>query len=112
MLTGEENGSSAPRHATRRQFVKTAAAGLVAAAAPTSSKALAAAPDLSKLPYIDAHSHVWSPDTDRWPLANGQTRADLKPSSFTPEELFALAEPERVGRVVLIQHTVYHGFDN
>jgi predicted TIM-barrel fold metal-dependent hydrolase len=36
----------------------------------------------------------------------------LKPPSFTPEELLALAEPERVGRVVLIQHTVYHGFDN
>ena len=68
--------------------------------------------DLKKLPYIDAHSHVWSPDVGRWPLAKGQTKADLKPPSFTPEELFKLAEPEGVGRVVLIQHSVYHGFDN
>jgi predicted TIM-barrel fold metal-dependent hydrolase len=68
--------------------------------------------DLKKLPYIDAHSHVWSPEVERWPLAKGQTKADLKPLSFTPEELLALAEPERVGRVVLIQHSVYHAFDN
>ncbi len=64
------------------------------------------------LQYIDAHSHVWSPDIARWPLVNGQTRADLKPPSFTPEELFALAEPEGVGRVVLIQHSGYHLWDN
>jgi predicted TIM-barrel fold metal-dependent hydrolase len=43
---------------------------------------------------------------------NGQTKADLKPTSFTPEELFKLAEPVGVGRVVLIQHSVYHLFDN
>jgi predicted TIM-barrel fold metal-dependent hydrolase len=61
---------------------------------------------------IDAHSHVWSPDTVRWPLANNQTKADLMPPSFTPEELLKLAEPEGVGRVVLIQHHLYHGWDN
>jgi predicted TIM-barrel fold metal-dependent hydrolase len=68
--------------------------------------------DTKKLPYIDAHSHVWSPNVERWPLTNGQTKADLKPVSFTPEELFALAEPEGVGRVVLIQHSGYHLWDN
>ena len=68
--------------------------------------------DLAKLPYIDAHSHLWSPDVGRWPLANNQTRADLKPPSFTPEELLRLAEPVGVGRAVLIQHHTYHGFDN
>lgn len=68
--------------------------------------------DVKKQPYIDAHSHVWSPDVGRWPLAKGQTRADLKPLSFTPEELLALAEPEGVGRVVLIQHSGYHLWDN
>jgi len=75
-------------------------------------EAKAAEVDVTKLPYIDAHSHVWSPDVERWPLANKQMKADLKPLSFTPEELFKLAEPEGVGRVVLIQHSVYHGFDN
>jgi predicted TIM-barrel fold metal-dependent hydrolase len=32
--------------------------------------------------------------------------------SFTPEELLRLAEPVGVGRVVLIQHSVYHAWDN
>src|SRR5262245_2614913 len=68
--------------------------------------------DRNKLPYIDAHSHVWSPDVRSWPLVNGQTQADLKPRSFTPEELLALATPESVGRVVLIQHSGYHLWDN
>jgi len=68
--------------------------------------------DVARLPYIDAHSHVWSADVEKWPLVKGQTRADLKPLSFTPEELLALAAPEGVGRVVLIQHSGYHLWDN
>ncbi len=97
---------------SRRQFVAASAGMLLTAVSLPSATARAAEPDLAKLPYIDAHSHVWSPDVARWPLIAGQTAADLKPPSFTPEELFALAEPEKVGRVVLIQHTTYHGFDN
>ena len=34
------------------------------------------------------------------------------PRSFTDEELMALAMPEGVGRVVLIQHYPHHGYDN
>ena len=66
----------------------------------------------SDLPWIDAHSHIWPPETDKFPLAPGQTKSDLKPPSFTDEELMAIATPEGVGRVVLIQHSVYHLFDN
>src|SRR6185436_2974990 len=36
----------------------------------------------------------------------------LDPPSFTPEELLKLAHAVGVGRVVLIQHTLYHGYDN
>jgi predicted TIM-barrel fold metal-dependent hydrolase len=68
--------------------------------------------DLQRLPYIDGHSHVWSPDVERWPLAGDLTKKDLAPASFTPEELFQVAEPVGVGRVVLIQHHIYHGWDN
>ncbi|HUE74522.1 MAG TPA: amidohydrolase family protein [Pirellulaceae bacterium] len=68
--------------------------------------------NLEKHPYIDAHSHVWSPDTKRWPLANNKTKEDLAPPSFTPEELLKLAHEQQVGRVVLIQHHTYHGWDN
>lgn len=65
-----------------------------------------------ELPWIDAHSHIWPAETDRFPLAAGQTKADLKPASFTDDELMAIARPEGVGRVVLIQHSIYHLFDN
>lgn len=109
------NSRAKHKISSRRRFLATTAVAIAASAArltPPSTQAAQGALDLTKLPYIDAHSHVWSPDVKRWPLANGQTAADLNPASFTPEELFALAEPEKVGRVVLIQHTVYHGFDN
>ncbi len=63
-------------------------------------------------PWIDAHSHIWPPEVDTFPLAQGQTKKDLNPPSFTDDELMAIARPEGVGRVVLIQHSVYHLFDN
>jgi len=31
--------------------------------------------------YIDAHVHVWTPDTDHYPLARGFNKADMKPAS-------------------------------
>lgn len=64
------------------------------------------------LPWIDAHSHIWPGEVDKFPLAPGQTKKDLDPPSFTDDELMKLARPEGVGRVVLIQHSVYHLFDN
>jgi len=60
---------------------------------------------------IDAHVHVWTPDTTRYPLAPGFTPEMMKPPSFTPEELFAHCKPEGVDRIVLIQMSFY-GFDN
>jgi predicted TIM-barrel fold metal-dependent hydrolase len=97
---------------SRRTCLKAGAAAFAVVLPSSNTQARAAEVDTSRLPYIDAHSHVWSPDVERWPLANSKTKADLEPASFTPEELLALAEPEGVGRVVLIQHTVYHGWDN
>lgn len=63
-------------------------------------------------PWIDAHSHIWTPDTSVFRLARGMTPQDLVPESFTDEELMAVARPHGIGRVVLIQHTLFHGFDN
>lgn len=63
-------------------------------------------------PWIDAHSHIWPAETDKFPLAPGQAKKDLNPPSFTDDELMAIAKPEGVGRVVLIQHSVYHLWDN
>ena len=62
-------------------------------------------------PYIDAHSHVWTPDVAHYPLAPEFTVADMQPKSFTAQELLALCRPAGVGRVNLIQMS-YYGFDN
>ena len=61
--------------------------------------------------YIDAHVHVWTLDTARYPLAKGFTKADMKPGSFTPKELFEHTKPAGIDRINLIQMS-YYGFDN
>ncbi|MCA9109870.1 MAG: amidohydrolase, partial [Planctomycetaceae bacterium] len=58
--------------------------------------------------HIDAHSHIWTRDIEAYPLANGNTLDDLKPPSFTTEELLELVRPHGVTRIVLIQHRPYH----
>ncbi len=62
-------------------------------------------------PLIDAHSHVWTPDLAHYPLAPGFTVENMKPRSFTAEELLAICRPAGVGRVNLIQMSFY-AFDN
>jgi predicted TIM-barrel fold metal-dependent hydrolase len=91
---------------TRRAALAAGAAALGAVMSGTDSAA-----DES-LPWVDAHSHIWPPDVDKYPLAPGKTKKDLDPPSFTDEELMKVARPEGVGRVVLIQHSVYHLWDN
>lgn len=61
--------------------------------------------------YIDAHSHIWTPDTAHYPLAAGFRRAIMMPASFTVEELQQQMKPAGVNRVVLIQMSFY-GYDN
>lgn len=67
---------------------------------------------LDKLePYIDGHSHIWTPDIAHYPLAKGFAVSDMQPRSFTAEELLATCRPAGVGRVNLIQMS-YYEFDN
>ena len=61
--------------------------------------------------FIDAHVHVWTPDVAHYPLAKGFKKEDMKPASFTPEELFKHSKPAGVDRINLIQMS-YYGFDN
>ena len=61
--------------------------------------------------FIDAHSHVWTPDTKRYPLVTGFDPGNMKPPSFTTDELNQQAIPVGVNRVVLIQMSFY-GYDN
>jgi predicted TIM-barrel fold metal-dependent hydrolase len=62
-------------------------------------------------PYIDAHSHVWTPDVAHYPLAAGFKVEEMKPPSFTAEELLKLCRPSGVDRVNLIQMSFYE-FEN
>lgn len=87
--------------ATRRQFLHTASSTAAAAFAGSSSGSSA------DRGHIDAHVHVWSPDTGRHPLAEGFKKEGMKPASFTPEQLFAHCRPEGVRRIVLIQMSFY-----
>jgi predicted TIM-barrel fold metal-dependent hydrolase len=64
------------------------------------------------IPCVDAHSHIWTRDVQKYPLAMGKTVADLAPGSFTAEELLEVAGRENVHRVVLICHHPYYGYDN
>ncbi len=60
---------------------------------------------------IDAHCHIWTPDTAKYPLGPGHRRANMEPPSFTVEELQTAMKPVGVNRVVLIQMSFY-GYDN
>src|SRR5262245_6424476 len=72
--------------------------------------------------FIDAHVHVWTDDTDHYPLGPGWKKEEMQPRRFTPEDLFQHTKPAGVGRVVLIQMSYYtpkstsgkmvDGFDN
>jgi predicted TIM-barrel fold metal-dependent hydrolase len=105
-----------PNTLSRRDLLKAAlmtlggsmmAQGVVAADRPD-----AAGAENIKAGWIDAHSHIWTRDVEKFPLAAGQTVDDLAPPSFTAEELLKLAATEGVTRAVLIQHHIYHGWDN
>lgn len=61
--------------------------------------------------YIDAHSHIWTPEIERYPLAKSFTVEQMQPRSFTAEELLATCRPSGVERVNLIQMS-YYEFDN
>jgi predicted TIM-barrel fold metal-dependent hydrolase len=98
---------------TRREILRTAVAAGGLALAGSSRPAAADDADLAdpKAGPIDAHVHVWTPEGERYPLAAGFRRDEMKPPSFTAEELFTHARPCGVARVVLIQMSFY-GFDN
>ncbi|QDV66423.1 4-sulfomuconolactone hydrolase [Rosistilla carotiformis] len=88
---------------------------LLGAAAATTALAatnrLAIAADGKSDGYIDAHVHVWTPDTNKYPLDKAYDKSSMQPASFTPEQLMAHAKPAGVNRIVLIQMSFY-GVDN
>lgn len=95
---------------TRRQAMKLGVASVAALSAVDS--ALASTALVADEPHwIDAHVHVWTPDTVSYQLDKSYTVADMQPASFTPEELFSHCKPVGVDRIVLIQMSFYN-YDN
>lgn len=92
------------KNTTRRQF-------LAATALAVASPAFAREHKEEAINPIDAHVHVWTPNTKKFPLSDDYEVEDMKPRSFTPEQLFAQCHPHGVKRIVLIQMSFY-GFDN
>ncbi|HWB01125.1 MAG TPA: amidohydrolase family protein [Pirellulales bacterium] len=96
---------------TRRSAIGRGIAAMAGAYGVTTSVNTLRAADAPTDRAIDAHVHVWTPDTARYPLAQGFSKVDMRPPSFTPEELLAIARPNGVDRIVLIQMSFYK-FDN
>lgn len=93
---------------SRRGFIGSAAAAGAAVAMSLHERATAAEPITD---CVDAHVHVWTPDTKRFPISPDFTEKDMVPASFTPQELFVHTRPAGVSRIVLIQMSFYR-FDN
>ncbi len=98
---------------TRRSLLKSGALAIGASgtALLAESRRARAAAEEKNTGAIDAHVHVWTPDVAAYPLAAGFRPEEMKPRSFTPEELLAEARPCGVERIVLIQMS-YYRFDN
>ena len=92
----------------RRDFLRIFA-GAAALASTMEGPSAAAAPSD---PLIDAHSHIWSRNVTRFPLKEGTQLSELDPPSFSTDALLKLAAAHRVEKVVLIQHHLFHGYDN
>ena len=83
----------------------------MAAQTQNKSAPVARVPEKHHPGYIDAHVHVWTSDTKKYPLAPGYRREQMQPPNFPPEELLSHARPCGVSRIVLIQMS-YYGYDN
>ena len=96
---------------TRRACLLSGALGMAVATGCVQSRPTPANRNASLTGSIDAHSHVWSADVERFPLGPWVTKSEMKPASFTAEQLLEIAKPNGVDRIVLIQHSPYFGYD-
>ena len=87
---------------SRRRFLALGTIAATGAAFP--SQSFAAESEGS----IDAHVHVWTPDIESYPIDEAFDRDDMRPKSFTPEQLFQHTKPSDVNRIVLIQMSFYN----
>ena len=99
---------------TRRHWLRTTGAAGIAAAGAQSGLASAAKAEPThhqSSSVFDAHIHVWSGDTARFPLAPGFVKEDLWFPSYSIEEYLQECRSAGVTHVNLIQMTWY-GLDH
>ena len=90
---------------TRREFLVSAAIAGCTAAVTAPADASMSSP--SEGGIIDSHVHVWTGDTERYPLAPGFTKEDLWLPSYTPDDILKVASGLGVRRLNLVQMTWY-----
>ena len=67
--------------------------------------------DLGANRIVDAHVHVWTSDTEKYPLAPGFEKKDLWRPTFTPEEIFKYSRSVGDVRFNLVQ-MFWYGTDH
>ena len=74
---------------TRRDWMASSTAAVLAACTSTdeSAEQTSDEPNIEGR-IIDAHVHIWTPDTEKYPLHSNYKKEDMDPASFTAEELF------------------------
>jgi predicted TIM-barrel fold metal-dependent hydrolase len=110
-LSNSLNRNEGSGRASRRDFLSATLVGVGTCALANVPLHPEGETEKTDVGIIDAHVHVWTPDTKRYPLAKGFRKEKMKPKSFTPKEFLAHCRPAGVKRVVLIQMSFY-GFDN
>ena len=106
----DRNPDIRPCGLNRRQWLAASAGALAACGAPNEGPNAAEDAEregASEGGYIDAHVHVWTPDTASYPISPAYEETNMKPPSFTPEELFEHCRPAGVDRINLIQMSFY-----
>ena len=65
----------------------------MAAQKQNKSAPVARVPEKDHPGYIDAHVHVWTSDTKKYPLAPGYRREQMQPPDFLPRSCYPTRNP-------------------
>ena len=94
---------------TRRDWMASSTAAVLAActSADESADQTSDEPNIEER-IIDAHVHIWTSDTEKYPLHSNYKKEDMDPATFTAEELFGHCRTSGVNRINLIQMSFYY----
>lgn len=103
-----KKGGAMPASAlSRRGFMQWTGGAMIASSLPRATFAANAG-----VPIIDAHCHAWSSDLSKYPMNEGRSVDDLKPTNVPAKGLLDRQKAAGVSKIVLVQHIWYHGWDS